>query len=525
MTPIRSPRVLARSLTAAALVLVTACATARSAGAVASDSAASSASTLIVGARVLDGSGAPARDASVRIVGDRIAAVGPLTPRTGERVIDAHGLVLAPGFIDTHSHADRRLFDQRDALAVVSQGVTTVVVGQDGDSPYPLADFFGRLEREPAAINVASYVGHGTLRGLVMGDDFRRAARPDEVARMRALLATEMRSGALGLSSGLEYDPGIYSTTEELVSLARTSAASGGRYISHLRSEDRGFWPALHEIITIGREAHLPVQLSHMKLAMRSLWGEGDSLIRVLDRARASGVDITADAYPYTYWHSTLTVLFPERDFGDRAAAAFALREVASGDGLLMAHFGPDSSYVGKTVDDIARLRHADDTTTLIALVREAEAMRARTHDDVEAVIGTSMAEPDVRTILAWPWTDLCSDGELDGRHPRGFGAFTRLLGHYVRDEHVLTLEDAVRKMTSLAAHNVGIRDRGRIEPGTYADLVLFDPDSVIDRATPEQPLRVSEGVARVWVSGVEVWSNGATTGAHPGRVIRRASR
>jgi N-acyl-D-amino-acid deacylase len=484
--------------------------------------------TLITNVSLLDGTGAPARPASVRVVGDRIDAVGAagaLAPRAGEQVVNGRGLVLAPGFIDTHSHADDDLFEHRDALAVVSQGVTTVVVGQDGGSPFPLADFFARVEREPPTVNVASYAGHGTLRERVMGEDFRRTARPAEVDSMRALLRTELAGGALGLSSGLEYDPGIYSSRDELIALAKEASAVHGRYISHVRSEDRAFWAAIDELVAIGREAHLPVQLSHAKLAMRSLWGHGDSLIRVLDRARAAGVNVTADLYPYTYWQSTLTVLFPERNFDDRAAATFALTEVSTPAGLLLGRFDPDSSYVGKTVADISRLRGTDSVTTLIALIHESLDMAKQTGRETESVIGTSMDDRDVERIMRWPYANVCSDGELAGRHPRGFGTFPRVLARYVRERQVLTLPEAVRKMTSLAAANVGIRDRGVVRAGAYADLVLFDPATVLDRATPTDPRAVSQGIARVWVNGREVWRDGTVTEERPGRVIRRTDR
>ncbi|MDH5568123.1 MAG: amidohydrolase family protein, partial [Myxococcales bacterium] len=281
--------------------------------------------TVIVNAVVLDGSGAPARQASVRIAGDRIVAVGAIEASPRDSIVDAAGLVLAPGFIDTHSHADEELPAHPDALAAVSQGITTVVVGQDGDSPYPLDAFFSRLAREGAAINVAAYAGFGTLRTEVLGEDFRRPATPDEIERMRALLRVEMEAGALGLATGLEYDPDIYSSPGEVLALAREAAASGGRYISHIRSEDRRFWQAIDEIVRIGREAQMPVQISHVKLGLRRHHGSAEQLIQILDRARADGVDITADIYPYTYWQSDLSVLFPERDFEDREAAAFAL--------------------------------------------------------------------------------------------------------------------------------------------------------------------------------------------------------
>jgi N-acyl-D-amino-acid deacylase len=477
---------------------------------------------LITNASVIDGTGSPPRRASVRIEGNRIAAVGNLTARDGERVIDAAGLTLAPGFIDTHSHADDDLFDHPDALAVVSQGITTIIGGQDGGSPIPLARYFDRLEKSPAAINVGMYVGHGSIRDSVMGADFKRVATPAEVDRMKEMLASEMRAGAIGLSSGLEYDPGIYSDPSEVVALAKVAASFGGRYISHIRSEDYAFWKAIDEIVDIGREAKLPVQISHTKLAMRSLWGHADSLVRILDAARASGVDITADIYPYLYWHSTLTVLFPKRDFENRAAAEFALTQTSTPAGLLLGRYEPNPSYAGKTVAEISALRGTDSITALIDLIRDSEAMRKRTGRSSESVIGTSMVEADVERIMKWPYTNLSTDGSLDGPHPRGYGAFPRYLGRYVRERKVLPLEEAVRRMTSLAAEHMGIKDRGRITPGMFADLVLFDPATVIDRATPQEPHLTSIGIERVWVNGTEVFAEGKTTGAKPGRVIRR---
>ncbi len=327
---------------------------------------AASPATLIVNAKVVDGTGAEPRAANVRIEGDRILALGDLRAAPGDRVVDGSGLVLAPGFIDTHSHADQHIFDHRDALAAVSQGITTAVVGQDGGSADTLAGFFARLVRTPPAMNFASYVGHNTVRARVIGSDYRRRATPDEVKRMQTLVRDGMRDGALGLSTGLEYDPGIYSDRAEVLALAKTAAESGGRYISHLRSEDRRFWDAVDEIIEIGRRTGMPVQISHTKLAMRRLWGQADSLLEVLDRARASGVNITADVYPYTYWQSNLAVLLPERNFDDRAAAQFALDQLAPPEGLLLSLYAPEPSYVGKTVADIARLRGTDPTTTYL---------------------------------------------------------------------------------------------------------------------------------------------------------------
>jgi N-acyl-D-aspartate/D-glutamate deacylase len=486
--------------------------------------------TLIADAAVVDGSGGPAFAADVRIEGERIAAVGELEPAPGEPVVDGRGLVLSPGFIDAHSHADDAILELRDAVAAVSQGITTVVVGQDGESKRPLADFFARLESAPAAINVASYAGHGTLRTEVMGDDYTRAATAAEVERMEARLEEEMAAGALGLSTGLEYDPGIYSTTEEVVALARVAAAHGGRYISHIRSEDRRFWEAVDEILVIGREAGLPVQITHVKLAMRSLHGQADRLLAVLDEARAAGVDVTADLYPYTYWQSTLMAMFPERDLEDLDAARFAVDELASPEQMVIPFYAPEPSLAGKTLAEIGALRGTDPANTLLDLIREAEAMRAGSggeadDEKVENVIAVSMDERDIERLMTWPFVSICTDGELDGAHPRGYGSFTRVLGRYVRERRVLTLEDAVHTMTGRAAASLGIEGRGRIEVGAHADLVLFDPETVLDRATPEEPHQTSVGVESVWVNGRPVWQDGQPTGRLPGTVIRRGAR
>jgi N-acyl-D-amino-acid deacylase len=505
-------------------VFVLAAATACSPGADASRS------FVIRGARVIDGTGAAARLVDVRVEGDRIAEVGTIAPQTGETVEDGSGLVLAPGFIDTHSHADRDLREDSTALAAVSQGITTIVGGQDGGSTLDLVAWFAEIDSQPAPINVASYVGHGSVRRSVMGPDFRRVARPEEIDSMRAIVRRAMAAGALGLSTGLEYDPGIYSATEEVLALARESAAAGGRYISHIRSEDRDFWKAIDEIIRIGEEARLPVQVSHAKLAMRGLWGQAPALIAKLDSARSRGVEITADIYPYLYWQSTLTVLFPKRDFTNRESANFAVSQTSTASGLLLSAYAPNPAYAGRTVAEVAKMRGVDSVTALIDLIADALALEARlTPDslrkiDVESVIGTSMVESDVERIMQWPFTNFCTDGSLTGSHPRSFGSYPRIFAQYVRQRGALTLEDAVHRATQRAAMNVGISQRGVIEAGAFADLVLFDPATMQDRATPQQPHEVSTGVARVWVNGVQVFAGGAANGARAGRVIRRGA-
>lgn len=482
---------------------------------------AASQTTLIRDALVVDGTGSPGRVSSVRIDGDRVEAVGALEPRPGERTVDASGLVLAPGFIDTHSHHDRGLLEHPGALAAVSQGITTIVVGQDGGSRLPLGDFLGEVGTVGTALNVASYVGHGTLRRSVMGEDFRREATAAEIEEMRRLLRQEMASGAFGLSTGLEYDPGIYASTEEVVALAREAARMGGRYMSHMRSEDRALWDAVEETIRIGREAGIPVHISHMKLAMKSLWGEADRLIDRLERARRNGVEVTADVYPYTFWQSTMTVLFPDRDFEDREAFEFALAELVPPDGMLVGRYEPRPEYEGLTLAEIARQRGEDPVDTYMALVHEAVEA-----DAGESIVATSMAEEDVVELIRWRHANVSTDGALQGAHPRGFGAFTRVVGPWVREGR-LSLEEAVHKSTRLAARHAGIADRGVVRAGAPADLVLFDPETVGDRATRQEPDRVSAGIERVWVNGETVYEGGLdvggqVTGSRPGRALRR---
>ena len=479
--------------------------------------------TLISNAIVVDGSGAPPIKVAVRIEGQRITEVGALKARRGENRIDAGGLVLAPGFIDTHSHADEHVLEQPEALVAVSQGVSTVIVGVDGFSKFPLAEFYADLETNPPVVNTASYAGHNTLRAKVMGDDFRRHATGDEIEAMCELLEREIRGGAIGLSTGLEYDPGIYSETEEVIALAKKTAALGGRYTSHIRSEDRYFEDAIEEAITIAREAQVPVQISHLKLAIRRQWGCAQALITRLDEARSSGVDITADIYPYEYWQATLTVLFPERNFEDRAAAEFALSELSMPDGLLMSRFDPEPSYVGKTIAQISALRGTDDTTTLMALIAEAEPLRAETGEYAETVIGTGMMTGDIEELLSWPHANVGTDSYLVDRHPRAAGTYARVLGRYVREKKILSLEEAIHKMSGLPARHLGLEDRGLIAPGMFADLVLFDPETILDHATLKDPTALSTGVTGVWVNGVRVFDGGASTGARPGRVIRSA--
>jgi N-acyl-D-amino-acid deacylase len=479
-------------------------------------SIAQSRTTLIHDATIIDGRGGPAWRGDVRIAGDRIVAVahGDLARTASDNIVDAHGLALAPGFIDTHSHHDVGLFDHRDALAMVSQGVTTIVVGQDGGGA-GLRALFARVDSQPVAVNVASYAGHGSIRRTVLGASFKRTATPSEVAKMQALVRIEMDAGALGLSTGLEYDPGIYSSREEVQALAKVAADAGGRYISHIRSEDRDFWSALDELIAIGRMNRMPVQVSHIKLGMRDLWGQGSRLIRVLDSARASGVQVTADVYPYTYWQSNLGVFYPKRNFADSAETAFILEHLTPADEIIFNSVPAHRDYTGKTLAQIAQLRGTSSARAMMALLAEPGGSG-------DGIVAKGMSDADVETLIRWPYANVCSDGQSMGLHPRGFGSFAKVIGPFVRDKKLFALEEAVRKMTSLAAANVGIKDRGAIEPGFFADLVLFDPVTVSDRASFQAPQATAVGVSTVWVNGRVAFDHGAASADFPGRALRR---
>ncbi|MFM7194102.1 MAG: N-acyl-D-amino-acid deacylase family protein, partial [Bacteroidota bacterium] len=458
----------------------------------------------------------------VAVLGDSIAVVGDLSKSSADQVFVATGLILAPGFIDVHSHHAGGLKEDPSGLAMVSQGVTTIVTGQDGGSRIPLADYFRSLEESPVAVNIASYAGHNSIRDSVMGEEFKRKATSEEVERMAAMLKKEMEAGALGLSTGLEYDPGIYSDPQEVLTLARELPAYGGRYISHLRSEDRWYDAALKEIITIGAETGVPVQISHFKLAMRALWGKSKASLIRLDSARKAGINITADIYPYPYWSSTIRVLFPDRNFTDLKEAAFILKEVTTPEGIIFSSYDPNPEYNGKSLADAAAIEKRTPENMLVELIRRLDECEKSNPDCDGSIVATSMDERDIAELMRWPWSGICSDGNSGGRHPRGFGAFTRVIKKYVREDSVLTMEEAVRRMTTLNAESLGIKKRGKIMAGNKADLVLFDPTTVGDRATIADPHALSTGIESVWVNGQPVYRKTGVTGARPGKVLRR---
>ncbi|HWK07005.1 MAG TPA: serine hydrolase [Puia sp.] len=480
-------------------------------------------SRLITHVQVIDGTGAPRREAAVRIVGNTITEVGTLKSLPGEEIIDGGGKVLAPGFIDSHSHVEGSLQEYPEAIATLNQGVTTIVTGQDGFSS-DIDSIKAGIARRPIAINVATYTGHSTLRAQVMGArQLNRPATGGELGKMAALLKAEMQKGSLGLSTGLEYEPAYFSNRDEVLQMAKVSAAANGRYISHLRSEDFDFANALDEIITIGREAKLPVQISHIKIALKDDWDNSPGILAQLETARRQGIDITADCYPYEYWHSTLKVLFPKTDYTNPVSAEFAVNHTFDPAGSVVDKFAANPAYAGKTLTEIAGLRQETPARTLMGLIAAADSF-AKQHpdiDEVESIDGKSMADEDVVNFLSWANTNICSDG-ANGGHPRGYGSFTRVLGYYVRERKIMSLEAAIRKMTGLTAEHTGLKGRGIIAPGYFADLVLLDPETVRDHATIQSPKALSSGIEKVWVNGVCVYEHQEATREYPGMFLSR---
>ena len=479
----------------------------------AASSTAASPSILIQGAQVADGTGAPLRAADVRIAGDRILEVGKLSPKGGERVIRGESLVLAPGFIDVHNHSTRGLKTDPQAESQVSQGITTLVVGPDGESPWPIAEYLAEREKDPPAVNVMTMVGHETVRSLVLGQDFRRTATAEEVSKMAALVEQGMREGALGLSSGLEYDVGSYASTDELVELSKAAARYGGFYMTHSRDEADKSLEALAEAIEISQRGGLPLDLSHVKVATVGVWGKAKDFVAIVERARAKGQDVTGDCYPYEAWHANIEVLVPNKQYFDPKSVQRALDDVGGASRVTITACKAHPTYAGRNLEEIAKAEGITPVELFSKIVKDGSA----------DVIGHSMRTEDVDVFYRQPWVMVASDGGINTDHPRGAGTFPRVLGRFVRERHLLTLEEAVRKMTSLPASRVKLADRGRIAPGLKADLVLFNPQTVIDRSTFEDPRRLSEGIELVFVNGEAVWSAGKPTGARPGRVLRRA--
>lgn len=501
---------------------------------------AQTADILIRNARIVDGAGNPWFRGDAALAADRILAVGPHLKTQAKTVIDANGLVLAPGFIDTHSHARGGIFTHPDAENYIRQGVTSVIEGPDGSSPLPLAPFLRKLARTPIAINFGSMVGHGSIRGTVMSSE-NRAATPDELERMKALTRRAMLDGAFGISTGLFYVPGNYAPTEEVVALAEVAGSMGGIYTSHMRDEAAHVVEAVKETIRIGEEGHLPTQVTHHKVIGKANWGLSKETLRLVEEARARGVDATIDAYPYDASNTGLAALFPQwslsggnKALAERLAAPEQREKIraeimdrivndrGAGDpkNIVFASCSFDKSLAGKNLADVVAAQNRPVTAE-----NAAEAAIELQLKGGCSVIYHAISEEDIERILRYPFTMVASDGGIptfgqDVPHPRSYGTFARVLGVYVRERKVLTLEDAIRKMTSLPAERFGLTTRGLIRPGMKADLVLFDPAVIGDRATFLQPHQYAVGVHSVWVNGVQTLKDGERTGKHGGHVL-----
>ncbi|MDX1396346.1 MAG: D-aminoacylase [Gemmatimonadota bacterium] len=474
----------------------------------------SSGTTLLAGATVIDGTGAPSFHGDVLVRDGRIAAVGesgsiPLPP--GAERVDLTGLVLAPGFIDLHNHSTRGILDQPAAVTQVSQGITTLMVGADGSSPWPVGEYLDEVDEARPAVDVGTLVGHGTVRRAALGDDFRRTASDPEIADMAERVARGMSEGAFGLSSGLEYDPGFYSSTGELIALAREAAAAGGFYMSHMRDEEETLIEAVAEAIQIGREAGLPVQISHIKAGNASVWGKAGEVLGMIAAANAGGLDVTADQYPYTAWQSGLAIVVRSRMFQDPDSVAAGIAAIGGGDRLQIVRYRAEPDLNGMRLSEIAERKGLSEVDAYMLLMRSGGS----------SVIGHTMSEADVDEFMESRWVMTSSDGGIGSPHPRGAGTFPRVLGHYVRERGVIGLERAVQRASSMPARRLGLDDRGVIRVDARADLVAFDPAIVADRSTFADPAVTSVGIETVWVAGVPVWADGATTGARPGRALR----
>jgi N-acyl-D-amino-acid deacylase len=455
------------------------------------------------------------RKVNVRIAGEHIVEIGNIKPKPGERTVDATGLVLAPGFIDIHNHSTEGLEADPLAETQIAQGITTVVLGADGDSPWPIAPYLDARRKNPASLNLAMMAGHATIREQVMGKDFRRPATEAEIAKMTPLVEQAMNEGAIGLSSGLEYDVASYSATDEVVAEAKVAAAHGGFYMTHIRDEGDKSFSALDEEIAIGERAHIPIEHSHIKVSTVSVWNKAPEYIRIINAARRRGVDFLADCYPYDTWHSNIKVIMPDKQYENPKSVEKALADTGGADSVTIVEFPPNTAYEGHTIAELARTNGVTPVEMYIRIIREGDAANTEAN-----VIGKSMVEPDIKAFYQQPWVMVASDGGIGSRHPRGAGTFPRVLGLYVREKHWLTLPEAVRKMTALPAQRLGSKDRGVIREGAIADLVLFNPSTVIDRSTFAKPFETPTGIEKVFVNGEIVWDSGKATGARPGRVL-----
>jgi N-acyl-D-amino-acid deacylase len=495
---------------------------------------------LIVNARVMDGSGNPWVRADLGVRAGRVAAVGHLAGSQAARVIDARDRLVTPGFIDVHSHAGESLTrpELRQARPIVAQGVTTIVINPDGGGPVDLAAQRTALERAGFGPNVAQLVGHASVRSAVLGD----AARPpsaDELARMRDFVRRAMREGAFGLSSGLYYLPGSHARTEEVIALAAAAGEYGGVYTSHIRDESDynvGVVAAVQEVVRIADEGHVTGIVSHMKALGPDSWGLSASMIERIEQARARGVSVFADQYPYEASSTALrAALLPGVDPRGAGPVAAGLHPGGLSDqfatvrenirrrggpaSIVIAFFKPDPSLEGKSLAEIAAATGRAPEQAALDIIEKGGA----------SIVSFNMSEADIERIMRQPWTMTSSDGGLlapgAGRpHPRNNGAFARKLARYVRERGTIGLEFAIRSMTSLPATVFGLKDRGVIREGAWADLAIFDPAAVRDTATYADPHLIAEGMDYVLINGQIVVDGGQFGSALPGRVLRLTS-
>jgi dihydroorotase/N-acyl-D-amino-acid deacylase len=499
---------------------------------------------LITGGTVVDGTGAPGFRADVAMTGDRVTAVSrtPIDAALARKVIDARGLIVAPGFIDLHAHLDP-ITTMPDAESHVRQGVTLALGGPDGGGPYPFGTYADRVAALKLGMNVAFLAGHNTIRRAAMGTA-DRAPTAAELERMKSMVAESMGQGAFGLSTGLRYVPGFYSKTDEVVALSQVAADSGGIYTSHLREEGLGLFDGVGEALEIGRRARIPVVLTHHKAIGRAMWGKSTVTLAMVDSARRAGTDVMIDQYPYTASSTGLNVLVPPwalaggdsalrrrledpvlRDSVVRGVVDYLLNDRGGGD-LRRVQFSRvqwDSTLNGKTLYDLVVRQGIEPAVEKAAPVVLESVLKGGA-----SMIFHVMDEGDVRRIMAHPQTMIASDGRLNrlgdaSPHPRAYGTFPRVLGHYVREQKVLTLEQAVRKMTAMPAARLGLSDHGCLREGCVASVAVFDAGKVRDAATFEDPHHYPEGIPYVVVNGVAVIDDGRMTAARPGKVLRRA--
>src|SRR5436190_945877 len=495
---------------------------------------------LIRHARIVDGTGSSWYRADLAVRGDAVAKIAPSIDASAAKTIDANGQIVAPGFIDIHTHARRGIFEVPTADNYVRQGVTTLIEGPDGSSPLPIKPFFERLSATKITPNFALFVGQGTIRDQIIGS-INRKATAEEIDRMRALVRQGMEDGAFGLSSGLFYVPGTFTPTSEVIELAKVAGRMGGIYISHMRDEASNVAKSVEETIEIGEKGGLPTQVTHHKIIGKGNWGKSVDTLRMIDDARARGVDATIDQYPYTASSTGIAAaLLPAyaleggrektlerlkssmRSELKKETARLIMDERGGGDpqNVQIAACSWDHSLDGKRLGDITKGRGLQPT-----IENAAETALWIVEQGGCSGIFHAINEEDLQRILKHPATMIGSDGEIPifGRanpHPRSYGTNARVLGRYVRDLKVITLEDAIRKMSAFPAARLGLIDRGVLKESAKADVVIFDPNTIRDKATFEQPHQYAEGVSTVIVNGQVAFENGKMTAARPGRVL-----